>query len=73
MNQASPIPTYTYACTICNGEIATLTEELIEIKRIRAQREDEIIELLKENEELLKKTINGYIERFFNWIIKKGN
>ena len=73
MNQASPIPTYTYAFTVFNEEIATLTEELIEIKRIRAQREDEKIELLKENEELRKKTINGYIERFFNWIIKKGN
>jgi predicted transcriptional regulator len=53
--------------------LAKLAEELIDIKEIRNQREDEIIELLKENEDLRKKTINGYIERLFNWIIKKGN
>ena len=72
MNQASTIPTYTHTFTVFNEEIAKLIEKIIQIEELRAQREDEMVELIKENNELRKRTINGYIERFFEWIIKIG-
>ena len=67
MKPASTSPMYTTAVMVLGDEVDRLKKEIKEIELLRAQREAEMVELIEENDELRRKTINGYSQRLVNW------